>query len=379
VGTPAPVTDGSTQRLSAARAALLRWFDAAKRPLPWRGLGDPYAIWVSEVMCQQTRVDTASPYFLRWMARFPTVQTLAAASEDDVLRAWQGLGYYRRARALHAAARVVVRDHDGVLPRSVDALRNLPGVGDYTAGAVASIAFGVVAPAVDGNVTRVLARWLDEPRSMEKQALRDLQRVAAAFADAPSPGDVNQALMELGATTCSPKTPRCNQCPLGNTCRAFAAGTIDERPRLPARRSSRVVHQFAFVTTRGGAILVARNHDGRLLAGTWQLPAQEAQDGSDPADAARALFGEGADARPLGRARHLFTHIDLHVTVCELVGTAEIKNGRYAEARFIETAELRDEPQSALLWKLLQAAGLGEATSRDSVRSTALARNSVAR
>jgi A/G-specific adenine glycosylase len=250
-------------------AALLSHFDASRRDLPWRETSDPYAIWVSEVMLQQTRVDTVRPYYERWMERFPTAEALAGAELDDVLRYWQGLGYYGRARNLHRAARLVRERFAGALPRDLAELRELPGVGEYTAGAVASIAFGVPTPAVDGNVRRVLARlW-----GLEDPAAAEIRRLAAALVPADRPGDFNQALMELGATLCTPRAPDCGRCPLAARCRARALGEQERWPRSKARKP--VPHETvetAVLRRRDGAVLLVRRPLNGFLGGLWEFP-----------------------------------------------------------------------------------------------------------
>lgn len=205
-------------------AALLRHYDVHRRDLPWRDRADPYAVWVSEIMLQQTRVETARPYYERWLERFPDLDALADAEIDDVLRAWQGLGYYARARNLHRAARMVRERYHGAIPADPAELRRLPGVGAYTAGAVASIAFGAATPAVDGNVRRVVARLHD----LEDPTAAQLQTLAVELVPADRPGDFNQALMEIGATVCTPRAPDCDACPGG--CWA-ASGSSPTRPR----------------------------------------------------------------------------------------------------------------------------------------------------
>jgi A/G-specific adenine glycosylase len=218
-----------------ARALLLRWYRRHRRDLPWRRTSDPYAIWVSEIMLQQTRVETVVPFYLRFLERFPTIEALARAKEPHVLAAWSGLGYYRRAKNLRAAAAAIVRDHGGRLPASVDALRALPGIGPYTAAAIVSIAFGRPAAAVDGNVVRVLARWDGlEGRSDDARLRRRVERRAEALAPGPAPGEWTQALMELGATTCLPREPLCDRCPVSRTCVALKSGEPDRYPD-PAR------------------------------------------------------------------------------------------------------------------------------------------------
>lgn len=258
--------------IAAVRAALLRYFDRDRRDLPWRMTDDPYQIWVSEVMLQQTRVETVVPYYRAWMEAFPTLADLAAASEDRVLKQWQGLGYYSRARNLHRAARIVRERLGGVVPRTVEALRILPGVGPYTAGAVASIAHGQAVPAVDGNVRRVLARFLDHPSPSAGQ----LEGWAGRLVDPVRPGDFNQALMELGSQVCTPRTPTCATCPVATWCRALAAGTVAERP-APRRRPD-VPHEHRAVLVlahhHGGRwwVQVERRPDTGLLARMWAFP-----------------------------------------------------------------------------------------------------------
>jgi len=297
---------------------MLGFFEAQRRPLPWRETRDPYAILVSEIMLQQTRVDTALPYYLRWMAQFPDLAHLAAASEDEVLRAWQGLGYYRRARNLQRLAREQVAT-GCPLPDTPDALLALPGIGAYTAGAVASIAFGRPVPAVDGNVRRVLARLLDEPAPSPAR----LQKVAGALVDPDAPGDFNQAMMELGALVCTPRDPRCGRCPVAATCASLAAGTQTLRPAPAKPRIVPLVHEVALLLlwphrgNRATHVLLHRRPEGGLLAGMWSLPLLEL--GSEPGSGADAMAaGEGLAAsilgvRPTGGdvgspVRHVFTH-----------------------------------------------------------------------
>ncbi|MCS7300931.1 MAG: A/G-specific adenine glycosylase, partial [Fimbriimonadales bacterium] len=210
--------------VSELRRALLRWFEAHKRPTPWRDNPDPYRVWVSEVMLQQTQTATVIPYFERFIARFPDVQALADAPLEEVLRYWEGLGYYARARNLHKAARMIVQN-GGRLPATADRLRELPGIGAYTAGAIASIAFGQPTPVVDGNVIRVLARllWLKGDLKAAP-AQKQLWRISEQLIDPQRPGDFNQAIMELGSTVCTPTQPRCSECPVSHLCAAYQRG-----------------------------------------------------------------------------------------------------------------------------------------------------------
>jgi A/G-specific adenine glycosylase len=267
--------------------------------MPWRETSDPYAIWVSEVMLQQTRVDTVRPYYDRWMARFPTVVALADAELDDVMREWQGLGYYSRARNLHRAARLVRERHGGTVPDDTGALRSLPGVGEYTAGAIASIAFGSASPAVDGNVRRVLARLhdLEDPRPAE------LRGLAARLVPADRPGDFNQALMELGATTCTPRSPRCGPCPLSEWCIAYARGTQAERPRpRPGRPVPEASVATVVMRRDGNQVLLVRRPEKGLLGGLWEFP-----DPDVPGIA--ALLATSRRVATLDPVVHRFSHL----------------------------------------------------------------------
>lgn len=298
------------ERLMSMRDALLTWYLAHRRDLPWRRADDPYAVWVSEMMLQQTRVATVIPYYERWMARFPTLADLADAELDDVLSVWQGLGYYARARRLHGAARAVVERHGGALPADVDALLALPGVGPYTAGAIASIAFGLEAPLVDGNVARVLARCFAIDTDIARAAAqRQVHGLAAALVRGPAPGDFNQAMMELGATVCTPTSPACMLCPWRSECAAFEQGRQTELPvkrrKAPPRRERR--HAWALQRTDGAWLLCRRRTEG-LLGGLWEFPI------SAPHDAAvRAWADHAGSAQPdgdeLGVVEHVFTHM----------------------------------------------------------------------
>ena len=259
------------------RRLLLSAYDAGNRKLPWRGETDPYRIWVSEVMLQQTRVETVIPYYGRWVERFPDIDTLAGAEEDEVLRVWQGLGYYSRARRLHQGARVVRERLGGSLPDSYEGLRGLPGVGDYTAGAVASIAFGEVVPAVDGNVRRVLSRLFDLPNPSSAE----LRGLAGKLVDPERPGDFNQALMELGAMVCLPRSPRCGECPVRSECLALVRGTVGGRPAAKPRKAVPEMDVAVVVAvTRDGSgepdVLLRKRSPTGLLAGMWEFPGVEA-------------------------------------------------------------------------------------------------------
>ncbi len=291
---------------------LLAWYDAHRRDLPWRRTRDPYAIWASEIMAQQTQVGTVIPYWERWLARFPTVESLAAADEADVLGQWQGLGYYRRARLFLAGARWVVANG---MPRTAVGWKAVPGVGAYTAGAIASIAFGDPAPLVDGNVERVYARLADDA-SADAALHRSAWRWATENLHEPRPGDWNQALMELGATVCTPKNPACERCPLRSSCVAYQKGTQAARP-TPAKRKATVdLRHAVWVPEFEGSYGMRQIPAGEWWEGMWEFPRASLSDEA----ALEALVGEGW-RQEAGVVRHGVTHhrIEVRVTLvrCE--------------------------------------------------------------
>lgn len=255
---------------------LLRWFDRHARKLPWRSAAvqrDPYRVWVSEIMLQQTQVATVVPYYRRWLRLFPSVRALAGAKPAAVLKAWEGLGYYRRARNLHAAAREVVRCPCGRLPATRDELLALPGIGRYTAGAILSIAFGQPEPLVDGNVARVLARLFGIRRNVKSAAGQArLWKLAGALVPAKRPGAFNESLMELGATICTPQNPRCDECPVSKLCVALRRGWVGRLPNTGKRPASRVVRQRVLLIWRGDRVLVRQRPADGLLGSFWELP-----------------------------------------------------------------------------------------------------------
>jgi A/G-specific adenine glycosylase len=300
------------------RRRLLAWYDANRRDLPWRGTRDPYAIWVAEVMLVQTQVDTVIPYYVRFLRRFPDVSALGGADLDDVLKAWEGLGYYARARNLHRAARTIVERHGGQLPEDEKNLRALPGFGPYTAAAVASIAFGRPALAVDGNARRVLSRLHDiaHPRPTE------LRRAGAGLAQ-ERPGDLNQALMDLGSTICTARAPSCPACPLDAVCLARARGTIEERPGRRAARRRPHYDIAVGVVWRGDEILIAKRRPEGLLGGLWEFPGGKPEPGEPLEAAAVREVGEelGVDVEvgeKLATVDHAYSHfeITLHAFHC---------------------------------------------------------------
>jgi A/G-specific adenine glycosylase len=313
----------SAATLKAIRGALLRHYAAHARDLPWRRTQDPYAIWVSEIMLQQTRVETVLRYYQAFLKRFPSVDALAGADEDAVLAAWSGLGYYRRARLLHAGVREVVARYGGTVPEDSEARRSLPGVGRYTAGAIGSIAFDRAEALVDGNVARVFARLfgVDTPLGRTDTQAR-LWSLAEALVPGPQPGALNQAVMELGATLCSKAAPSCGECPLAKHCQARSQGRVNTLPVVSKKRPPRVVALVAVVALDASRerLLLVRSQE-RLFGGLWNLPMAE---GADLGAAARALDALRVQAtlqpRPLAQLEHVLTHrrMQLQVFAAEL-------------------------------------------------------------
>lgn len=315
-----PSARGWVGEARALRAALAPWYRAERRELPWRASRDPYGVWVSEAMLQQTRVETAIAYWCRFMEALPTVEALARASEEQVLTLWSGLGYYRRARALLAAARILVDDHGGRFPRTRAELLALPGIGPYTAGAVLSIAFDLSEPLVDGNVIRVLARLFavrgDVSRARVKRELWEL--AAGLVPRNGGAGEWNQALMELGARVCLPRDPACGACPLRSRCAASREGLVERLPRLPERPAPRPVDLLAVLVERGGELLLERRAERGRMAGMWQLPTAElpGPDGSHSGLFPPELPGGLEAAEELARLRHSITCHRITLRVC---------------------------------------------------------------
>jgi len=312
------------QRVRRLRAALLRWYRANRRDLPWRRSRDPYAIWISETMLQQTRVDTVIPYYERFLERFPTVQVLADADEDSVFSAWAGLGYYSRARNLQRAARQITNDHDGELPRDAETLRSLPGIGRYTAGALASIAFDAPEAIVDGNVVRVLTRLHGiRDDTATKPVIDRLWEEAALLAQGESPGDLNQAIMELGAMVCTPRSPACLACPLVRSCDARRVGDAEDLPvKTKKTRQTRFEAVCAALERRGKWLVTKRPEKG-LMAGIWELAGGDLLKDEAPEEGIHRALREHTGLRVkradrLGDVQHIFSHrrLRLHVFRC---------------------------------------------------------------
>lgn len=306
------------------RSALLRWYDGQKRDLPWRRTQDPYRIWVSEIMLQQTRVAAVLEHYREFLARFPTIQALATAELDSVLAAWSGLGYYRRARHLHAAAKKVVEELEGEIPQTTEGLRRLPGIGRYTAAAIASIAFGEASAVVDGNVERVLQRVVGGQISMP-----ETWRLAEELVSRRRPGDFNQAMMELGATICTPEQPRCLVCPVHRWC--ATRGPIAQK-RQTARETRDL---FQALVVRGSKVkLVRRSRENSVMTGMWELPELDCPP-------------EGTE--PLAKVKHSIMNTDYRVRVWAV---SEIRRGRWWPIE-----QLPDIPLTGLARKILRHTG----------------------
>lgn len=309
----------TVQPLTQAVAPLLAWYHDHERPLPWRERPTPYRVWISEVMLQQTRIEAVLPYFDRFMAALPTVAHLAQVEEDTLMKLWEGLGYYSRARNLQKAARQVMEQYGGELPASYEQLLTLPGIGEYTAGAVASIAFGIDVPAVDGNVLRVLARLLACREDVMRPAVRaQLRQIAVSLLPAGQAGAFNQAIMELGETVCLPNTvPRCSVCPIRPCCRAEAEGCASELPVRAPKKARRIEQRTILVVlsdeTPRRVLLRRRDSDG-LLANLWELPGlPEWAEDEAAADAIRSLGGQVSALQTLPPGKHIFSHIEWHM------------------------------------------------------------------
>ncbi len=325
----------------AIRKALKAWFRQNARDLPFRRTHDPYQILVAEVALQQTRVEQGVPFLERFLSTFPAVESLASASEEEVLLAWEGLGYYRRARSLRQAARAIVREHGGKVPADLEDLCKLPGVGPYTAGAVASIAFGIAAPAVDGNAARVLSRlFMIESDGSTASGLQSCRERAQALLDPEDPGSSNQALMELGALVCRPRAPRCGECPVARHCLAYREGQVAQFPRPRAHVQLPEVEVAFALVERKGRVLAVRRGKGGLLAGLWALPGGEVRESESPRQALeRQLAACGLSIRTLrevDRRRKVFSSRvwDARVYRCAVEGRARtLEHARWFTAK----------------------------------------------
>lgn len=350
------------RRIEQIRSRLLTWYRRHRRDLPWRSETSAYRIWISEVMLQQTQVATVIPYYQRFLNRFPTLADLAAAPLEDVLKVWEGLGYYARARHLHRAAIEMVERYGGRFPQTYAELRTLPGFGEYTAGALASIAFNQAVPAVDGNVKRVLARLFALQEDLRRGPIaRQLREIAAALVDPQAPRDWTQALMELGATICLPQAPKCLLCPLYELCQARLLGL--ER-KLPVKSTKKLLphyHVTAAVISLEGKVLIARRPSEGMLGGLWEFPGGKQEAGESLADCLRREIREelGLEitvGELLVTIKHSYTHfkITLHAFICHLVKGQPQARG-VADWRWVTLDELDSFPFPRTDQKIIEA------------------------
>jgi A/G-specific adenine glycosylase len=358
---------------AARPALLLEWYDRHRRKLPWRPSAgeraDPYSVWLSEIMLQQTGVKTVGPYFLKFLARWPDVDALGRASLDDVLRMWAGLGYYSRARNLHACAVAVRRDHGGAFPDTEEALRALPGIGPYTAAAIAAIAFGRRTMPVDGNIERVVSRLfaVEEPLPLAKPLIKQLattllagEEKSRAGDEESRAGDSAQALMDLGSSICTPKKPACALCPLNGDCVSRARGDQESFPRKAVKKTWALRRGAAFVVRRGDELLVRTRPEKGLLGGMTEVPGSDwlaAQDDRTALKQAPVLQGVARWHRKVGVVTHVFTHFPLELVVytANVAARARAPKGM----RWVPVATLRDEALPNLMRKVI-AHGLGD-------------------
>jgi A/G-specific adenine glycosylase len=337
-------------------ALLLAWYDRHRRQLPWRALpgraSDPYSVWLSEIMLQQTTVKAVGPYFEKFTARWPTVAALGAASLDDVLRMWAGLGYYSRARNLHACAVTVLRDHGGGFPDTEEGLRTLPGVGPYTAAAIAAIAFGRQTMPVDGNVERVVSRLFAVEDSLPKSKPR-IQELAATLLWDSRAGDSAQALMDLGATICTPKKPACVLCPLNDNCAARVRGDQETFPRKAPKKTGTLRRGAAFVVTRGDELLVRTRAEKGLLGSMTEVPTSDWLAGHDDKDARAQAPALKVSRwhRKAGVVTHVFTHFPLELVVytASVAARTRAPDGM----RWVPVATLKDEALPNVMRKVI--------------------------
>jgi len=354
----------SDRDATARPALLLDWYDRHRRALPWRPLpgerADPYRVWLSEIMLQQTGVKTVGPYFEKFLARWPDVDALGRASLDDVLRMWAGLGYYSRARNLHACAVAVLREYGGAFPDTEEGLRALPGIGPYTAAAIAAIAFGHRTMPVDGNIERVVSRLfaVEEPLPQAKPLI---QRLATTLLDTTRAGnaksragDSAQALMDLGSSICTPKKPACALCPLNDDCAARARGDQETYPRKAAKKAGALRRGAAFVVTRGDELLVRTRHEKGLLGGMTEVPGSswlDAQDDEAALKQAPMLTGIARWHRKAGVVTHVFTHFPLQLVVytANLPARARAPEGM----RWVPISTLKDEALPNVMRKVI--------------------------
>lgn len=335
--------------------AVLTWYDQGHRDLPWRHTTDAYRIWISEIMLQQTRAETVISYYERFLEKYPTVRNLAAAPEEELLKQWEGLGYYSRARSLQKAAKMIVSEFGGDLPADVKQLRSLPGIGDYTAGAVASIAFGIPAAAVDGNVERVICRYYAIEDTVGAPAVRKMiTEKTQALVPAHRPGAFANAMMEMGATMCTPRNPACLLCPVRESCQGFAKGIAAELPHKMPKKAQRVENRAVLLAFCGDRVLITKRKE-KLLGGLFVFP--DVLEENDPAKLCGALEEWGIRAaydERVGHAKHVFTHLiwemDVHALIADEM--VNVPDGQWVTREELEALPLPTAVKAARQWAM---------------------------
>lgn len=341
---------------------LLAWFSVHQRDLPWRCTYDPYQVWVAEIMLQQTQVKTVLPYFERWMKALPTMESVASADEQMILKLWEGLGYYSRARNLQKAACTIVEKHGGKFPSAFEAIRALPGIGRYTAGAIASIAFNEERPILDGNVIRVLTRLQNDPSNIrEARAVKRLWKSAEDLIPSGRARDFNQGLMELGALVCTPKNPNCRECPLQAECKAYAAGTMEWLPNRGKSTKIIPITVAVAILQKANKIFIQRRQSKGLMGGLWEFPGGKVKAGESPKKALEREIQEELrigieNIEPFMRLKHAYTkyQVDLHCFKAQPKST-KVRLRAAQEYRWVRLTELQKLPFPAANVRLIQA------------------------
>lgn len=358
------INDSDSERCSHFTAPLIKWYRSNKRQLPWRATGDPYKIWVSEIMLQQTRVDQVLPYYEKFLRHFPDVHSLANTPRQKLLRIWEGLGYYSRARNMQDAAKQIVADFNGKFPDNYDDLLSLKGVGPYTAAAISSIAFGIPKAVVDGNVIRVLARWNGIEEDVRKAGTqKHIQQLADDYIDPSNPSDFNQGMMELGAVICLPKNPLCGECPVFNGCAALQLARTDSIP-YKSKKSKTPHHQIAvgICINSTGEVLIALRPEDKMLGGFWEFPGGKIEQGESAEEAVVRELREELSVvtevypQKLIEIKHAYSHfkITMHAYFCRITdGIPKPKESE--EIKWVHIDELQDYPFPKANRKLTEA------------------------
>lgn len=347
--------------------ALVEWYKVVKRDLPWRKTQDPYRIWISEVMLQQTLVETVKDYYKRFLEAFPTVFDLASADDDKLMKLWEGLGYYSRARNLKRAAIMLVEEFGGIMPDDLKTIRKLPGIGPYTAGAILSIAYDKPVAAVDGNVIRVYSRLFKIENPVDQKEVKaTIDEIADKMAHETDPSSYNQSLMELGATVCIPRNPRCLTCPVQTYCEAFKSGVQNELPKKTPKKAKKEIDLYAMIVRKDKEFLILRRPEDGLLAGLWSLPSIELvgdeRKTASPVDRCLHMLAdevgfEASFEKELGTATHVFTHIRWSIKVLEFNWiSGELPE--YPKAKWIDRSRIEEHAFPTAYRKALQGGSL---------------------